>query len=304
MESIDRNIGAILGEIGCRFRSNIENHIKDYDLLKEDDIEWLLEPLDLIKHPDNLVLDAFKKGDSCGWLYELYFHERGATAVYVPYDHPIEWPPKFTKLEGNTIRFLEADEIERPPKPKPYDKSMLVKGLANWQVLEAVPRIWNDITVPFNKLGVWQSLLLRETFIHFPKGWHGLYYEELHVFSREDMQQIIDDCKSKYYDFTDAEFERLEAYYRFLGQPESVFKMGGFGFRKSDYERLAAFIDRRDIMPSVDINGDKAEVSYCYWNDWEGFCRRTIPVERRGHSVVIGKPKREVLVEYDCGICY
>lgn len=303
MEQTDNNLGHILGEIGCRFRGNIESHVMDYDLIKEDDVEWLLEPLDLIKHPDDLVLDAFKKGDSCGWLYELYFHKRGATTVYVPYDQPITWPPIFFKREGNTIHFLEADEIELPPEPKPYDKSMLVKGLASCPVIAAVPKIWDEVSIPFNELGIWQSLLLRETFIFFPKGWHGNYYNAMYVFSRADMQQIIDSCKSKYYDFTDAEFERLEAYYRFLDfNPATVSKM--FKFRKADYERLASYIDCEDIIPSVEINGDKAIVTYCYWNDWEGFCKRIITVERHNQSVVFSKTEKEVLVEYDCGITY
>ena len=35
-------LNQVLGEIGCRFRSNIENHIKGYKLQKGDDVEWLL----------------------------------------------------------------------------------------------------------------------------------------------------------------------------------------------------------------------------------------------------------------------
>lgn len=62
MENNDKNLGAILGDMGCKFRSNIENNIKDYQLQKEDDVEWLLEPLDAISHSADLVLDAFKNG--------------------------------------------------------------------------------------------------------------------------------------------------------------------------------------------------------------------------------------------------
>ena len=68
MEMIDSNIGATLGEIGCRFRSNIENHIKDYELQKGDDVEWLLEPLDAISHSPDIVLDAFQIGSEWGSL--------------------------------------------------------------------------------------------------------------------------------------------------------------------------------------------------------------------------------------------
>ena len=289
--------------MGCRFRSNIENHIKDYKLQKGDDVEWLLEPLDAISHSANIVLDVFQIGTKWESFYKLYFHNKDASLAYVAYDHPIERPRGYRK-EGNTIHFLEPDEIEEMPKPNPYSKTMLIKGTPEENLMSDVPDIWEDLIVPFNEIGVWQAVLLNETIALFPKGWHGNYLEKTYVFSKADMQQIIDGSKSKYYDFTDAEFERLEAYYRFLDRPSSVFKMRGFGFRKSDYERLATFIDREDILPSVEISGDKAVASYCYWNNWSGFCQASVPVERRGKSVSIGQSNEEVLVAYDCGIRY
>ena len=296
-------LNQVLGEIGCRFRSNIENHIKDYKLQKGDDVEWLLEPLDAISHSANIVLDVFQIGTKWESFYKLYFHNKDASLAYVAYDHPIERPRGYRK-EGNTIHFLEPDEIEEMPKPNPYSKTMLIKGTPEENLMSDVPDIWEDLIVPFNEIGVWQAVLLNETIALFPKGWHGNYLEKTYVFSKADMQQIIDGSKSKYYDFTDAEFERLEAYYRFLDRPSSVFKMRGFGFRKSDYERLATFIDREDILPSVEISGDKAVASYCYWNNWSGFCQASVPVERRGKSVSIGQSNEEVLVAYDCGIRY
>ena len=243
----------VLGEMGCRFRSNIENHIKDYKLQKGDDVEWLLEPLDTISHSANIVLDVFQIGTKWESFYKLYFHNKDASLAYVAYDHPIERPRGYRK-EGNTIHFLEPDEIEEMPKPNPYSKTMLIKGTPEENLMSDVPDIWEDLIVSFTETGVWQAVLLNETIALFPKGWHGNYLEKTYVFSKADMQQIIDSCKSKYYDFTDAEFERLEAYYRSLGRPSSIFKMRGFGFRKSDYERLATFIDREDILPSVEIS--------------------------------------------------
>ncbi len=269
----------VLGEMGCRFRSNIENHIKDYKLQKGDDVEWLLEPLDAISHSANIVLDVFQIGTKWESFYKLYFHNKDASLAYVAYDHPIERPRGYRK-EGNTIHFLEPDEIEEMPKPNPYSKTMLIKGTPEENLMSDVPDIWEDLIVPFNEIGVWQAVLLNETIALFPKGWHGNYLEKTYVFSKADMQQIIDGSKSKYYDFTDAEF------------------------RKSDYERLATFIDREDILPSVEISGDKAVASYCYWNNWSGFCQASVPVERRGKSVSIGQSNEEVLVAYDCGIRY
>ena len=302
MEQDNSIFNPTLGEIGCRFRSNIENHIKDYKLQKGDDVEWLLEPLDAISHSTNIVLDVFQIGTKCESFYKLYFHNKDASQAYVAYDHPIERPHGYIK--GNTIYFPNIDEIEEWPKQNPYNKTMLIKGTPEENLMSDVPTIWEDLIVSFTETGVWQAVLLNEAIVLFPKGWHGNYLNKTYVFSKADMQQIIDSCNNKYYDFTDAEFERLEAYYRSLGRPESVFKMRGFGFRKSDYERLATFIDREDILPSVEISGDKAVASYYFWNDWSGLCQASVTVERRGQSVSIGQSNEEVLIAYDCGIRY
>ena len=75
-------------------------------------------------------------------------------------------------------------------------------------------------------------------------------------------------------------------------------------YKKSNYDKLVSYLEREDILPSVEISGDKAIVSYYYWSEWSGFCRATVPVERCGQSVTIGEQTNEVLVAYDCGICY
>lgn len=294
METTDRNIGAILGEIGCRFRSNIENHIKDYKLQKGDDVEWLLEPLDAISHSSNIVLDVFQIGTKWESFYKLYFHNKDASLAYVAYDHPIERPHGYIK--GNTIHFPELDEIEEWPKPNPYNKTMLIKGTPEENLMSDVPTIWEDLIVSFTETGVWQAVLLNETIALFPKGWHGNYLEKTYVFSKADMQQIIDDKKSRY-DYTDEEIEKLNAYWRFLDMTPHFDQ-----FKKSNYDRLVSYLDHEDILPSVDISGDKAVASYCYWSEWSGFCRASVPVELCGKSVSIGQPSDEVLIAYNCGI--
>ena len=264
MEQIDNNMGLILGEIGCRFRSNIENHIKDYKLQKEEDsIEWLLEPLELISHPNYLVLDAFRKGDRLGWLYELYFHYRDASAVYVPFNPPYE---KFN--EYIDIFDLIEEDVE-VPETNPYNKTMLVKGLAKWPTIGAVPKIWDDLRVPFTEMGIWQAVLLYKAFTFLPKGWHGNYNNCWYVFSQDDMQGIVDKYSS---------------------------------YKSVDQEQLESYLGLVDILPSVKIDGDKAVVYYHYWNNWGGFSRLTVPVERHNQSVKFGKWERQTLVKYDCGI--
>lgn len=263
MELVNNTFNPILGEIGCKFRSIIEDHIKDYELQKDDDVEWLLEPLDLISHPADIVLDAFCKGDFLGSVYELYFHDKNASAIYVPFDYPYE------KYNGKIDLF---DLDENVPDPKPYNKTMLVKGLANLIVISAIPEIWDDLTVSFTELGIWQALLLNEAYTFMPKGWHGNYFNYIYVFSHDDMQRIIVEPKRPSYNF--------------------------------DHKKLKSYLGQNVILPSVKIEGDKAVVTYCVWSKWSGFCRCSIPVEKHGKSVTFGKKEQVALVEYDCGIRY
>lgn len=291
------NLGLILGDIGCVYRNNINAHVKDYRLQKEDgNMEWLLEPLDAISHAEEIVLDIFDIESERRELARLYFHARNATQLYVPFDKPFK-KPEGVKRIGNTIIFRGEDEIEKVPAPNPFDKAMLIQEPLNIYARDAIPSIWDELLVQFTEVGIWQALLLKETKVPYPQG----YYPNYCVYSKADMQQIIDNAQHKYYDFTDAEFDRLEAYYRSLGRnPVEVSRW--FKFRKADHERLASFINRDDIMPSVEVNGDKAVVTYCYWSDWEGFCRKIIPVEKYNQTVIFGESDRKVFVEYDCGI--
>lgn len=264
------DINAILGEIGCKFRSNIESHIKDYRLQKCDDVEWLLEPLSEISHPDNYVLDAYQISTRWETIYELYFHIKGATSIYVPFDNQLKEPCRIQN-EGNTISFDHVDE-EDLPKPKPFDKSMIIKEHIPPLASKAIPSIWDEMVVPFTTVGIWQAVLLHQTLTLFPKGWHANYMKSIYVYSLEDMQTIIKQHKRDSYGF--------------------------------DHEKLASYLNRDDIMPSVKIDGDKAIAAYYYWNDWSGFCRRIIPVKKHGNTIKFGEFEREKLVEYDCGIRY
>lgn len=269
-------IDAVLGNIGCTFRSNIENHIKDYKLQKGDDVEWLLDPLDELSYPKDYVLDAFISSSPWDFYYKLYFHLRNATDVYIPYNEHIDWYEcmKLTKQEGNTILFLDIDEIEELPKlkPNPFNKSMLIKGALDFCVAQTIPEIWDELIVPFTTVGIWQAVLLHKTKTFFPKGWHANYMESIYVYSMDDMLQIIKQHKRNSYGF--------------------------------NHEKLATYLNRGYIMPSVEIDGNRAIASYYYWNDWSGFCKRIIPIEKQGHSIKFGEFKRETLVKYDCGIMY
>ena len=297
MEQDNSIFNPTLGEIGCRFRSNIENHIKDYELLKGDDVEWLLEPLDAITHSPEIVLDAFQYETPGESWYELYFHNKNATQAYVAYNEPFMTPERRKRVRSS-FYLLTEDEKKKASSPNPYSKDLLIKETLNVFTAKVVPSFWDEIVVPFTEVGIWQAVLLNEVIAMFPKGWHANYLNKTYVFSKADMQQIIDDKKSRY-EYTDDEIEKLNAYWRFLDMTPHFDQN-----KKSNYDKLVFYLDREDILPSVEINGDEAVASYYYWSEWSGFCRRMIPVERRGQSVSIGQSNYEVLIAYNCGIRY
>ncbi len=295
MEKYDKHVGIVLGEIGCLFRSNIEDHIKDYELVKKDDVEWLLEPLTEISHPADLVLDAFQICTRWDSVYKLYFHLKDASSIYIPFDKPIKEPIGMRR-EGNTIIFLDIGE-EDIPKPNPFDKSMIIKGDLKPIESKRIPSIWDELVVPFTTIGIWQAVLLDETMALFPKVWHANYLRKTYVFSQADMQQIYDENYK--YVLPSDDYLKLLAKYKSTMERDYKTRIDIF-----KHNKLASYLNRDDIWPTVEIDGDKAIATYHYWNDWGGFCRRIIPVEKHGKSVKIGEFEREVLVEYDCGLRY
>ena len=109
-------------------------------------MEWLLDPLDELSHPVDYVLDAFQVCTSFESLYKLYFHLKGANSIYSPFDKPLTGSFG-TQKDDNKIHFDDINEIDIP-KPKPFDKSMKIKGDLKPLEARAIPSIWNDLEVP------------------------------------------------------------------------------------------------------------------------------------------------------------
>ena len=281
----------VLGEIGCQFRRVIEHHIKDHELLKGDDVEWLLGPLNSISHSPDVVIDAFKFDNRLGSCYGLYLHNKRASQTYVAYDRNYTERELEILRHMNSLRKEKGIEEEINLEPKPFDKTMVIRDTLNSSASGMIPSIWDELVIPFTEAGIWQAVLLNETRALFPKGWHANYMSKLYVFARADMQKIFD----RYNELIDADLKETNANRKSRGENE---------VKKSDYNWMAPFMDRDDIMPSVKVDVDKAVAYYCYWNDWSGFCRASVPVERRGQSVNIGEPDKEVLFGYTCNIIY
>jgi len=299
MEKIDNNIGATLGEIGCRFKSNIGSHIKDYDPQKDDDVEWLLEPLDAISHQDDIVLDLFKVETNWESFHGLYFHNKNAKHVYIPFDKLPKRANLFKNAENASV-YPRLDEIERSRIAKPYDKTMQIKGSIGADTAEQIPPIWDDLIIQFTEQGVWQAILLNEAITLCPKGWCCSSIKRSFIFTKSDMEQLIEECRTIYGDSPDA--KNPEASFTLLGHSHG--NDDSSEYTTKDFEQVLSYLGQVDFAPTVEINGDKAVATYCYWSIMTGFCRDYITVERHNQSVVLGYPRTEVLANYDRGLLF
>ena len=293
----NNNIGTILDETGCKFRSIIESHLnkftKNRDLQDMPNVEWLLEPLTEINHPNDLILGAFRSGDQDGYSYHLYFHKITAFSFYIPFSQTEERPRRTPKVKNPVICFDDKPRVL--PDPNPYDKSLLVRGILG-RATSAIPSIWDDLTIPFTEAGIWQALLLHDAPILLPLWWHCNYIKRIYVFSQTDMQSIYDEnIEFSYHDDEILLFEKYE---------KTIEHEYGKKFEIYNLKDLASYLNRDDILPAVEINGNKATVTFHYWNDWRGFCKAIIPVEKHGTSVKFGEEQHQVLVKYKCRIMF
>ena len=79
--------------------------------------------------------------------------------------------------------------------------------------------------------------------------------------------------------------------------------------KESDSNSLQIFYEinqQRGIFHYLKrIQGDKAKIHVCYWNDWKGLVRDTVEIDFEGNrAVLFERVKTEVLIEYNCGICF
>lgn len=126
--------------------------------------------------------------------------------------------------------------------------------------------VFNHVKVESSEMGAWQAYLLSVATHFLPTCGHGAYSKWTFMPSYEQLKAKID---------------RIT-------------------FRKP--QNVPVF---EDLSPSVKIEGNKATISCCYWNNWGGLVRRTeqiLFINNRAYFIEDGS--REVLVKYDCGVRY
>ena len=125
----------------------------------------------------------------------------------------------------------------------------------------------DHIFVQNTEMGAWQAYLYSIATTLLPVYWHGGYIMRKYVFTHDDLSTIFVDVNS-----------------------EALLK-------------LQDFHDR--VSPAVTIQGHKASIQVCYWNEWMGLVRDTVEINFEGNrAVLFERVKTEVLIEYNCGICF
>ena len=119
-----------------------------------------------------------------------------------------------------------------------------------------------------SEMSAWQIYLLTTASTILPAFWHGNYRNRQYVFSKSDISNL-----SGFFD-------------------ENIFS-------KVDVSNIAD-----DILPGVELIGNKAKVRCCYWNDWKGLVRETVSINFNDRKRIhINKEiESEILYKYDCGI--
>lgn len=204
-----------------------------------DNIMFVLTKLPLLKIHDGYELDAFQEGNSHGYRFRPYCCKTASTKRYMP-------------SEGH-----------------PYDDSMYIQGMIDYNDADVVPDYMPYFDVPFTKEGIMQAWLLRNITDFMPRGWHSLYGSKTFVFETSRIEDMF--------------------------SPENT------SDRMRVSEQVLA-LDLEALLPNVIISGNHAIIEYAYWNDWRGLVKITMDVERDGNGVRFEETKDEVLVAYKSGI--
>lgn len=170
------------------------------------------------------------------------------------------------------------------------------------------------IDLTFTPLGIWEWLLLGDSWKNLPLFWHANYCKVDYILDQETYRCVVPDIVERYLTPTGRPkkgyMEKIEAqakaYRKKTGEP--LFGRYGFKSKKDLFAaiELASKVDK-DLTPNaLQIDENTIEVTYCEWNDWEGLRQityRAEPTKRRGYPR-IARVDEKALVNFNCGICF
>lgn len=157
--------------------------------------------------------------------------------------------------------------------------------------------------IPFSEMGIWQGYLLHILIDITPKEGHASYGTVTEVYSNKDLFDVMGVSPTYENDASD--------YKKFLisigCRPEDIAEaIKPKGSHPDDItEALLKYIGSKDIEPSVRIiNDDQAEITAVFWSEFGGLIKETTIATKNGNTINYETKDQEVLVEYNCGICY
>ena len=214
-----------LGEKGEEFLSEIDRKKENGRFDRFDNLNWKLEILDEIRLDAAYNLDAFEVGDDYGARFRLYVRKAGSTKQY---------KPDLEKRKERQDRMYMTEKAKREAGPftdfiVPYDDSMYVSGLLDNKEAEQIPEIWRYLKVPFTPMGIWQAWLLKDVYSVLPNKWHGMYNSRSYIFTNEALNGLLESKKGV--------------------------------LSEEDYGRLLYYRETGEVLPKVEVSGDKAVVT-------------------------------------------
>lgn len=71
---------------------------------------------------------------------------------------------------------------------------------------------------------------------------------------------------------------------------------------EEDFWAIKGTYVNEGLFPKIIINDTIANLSYCYWSNWEGLVRIDRQIRKDGNTIKWeGGSHKKVLIKYDCG---
>lgn len=150
--------------------------------------------------------------------------------------------------------------------------------------------LFEHLEVPFTEKGIFQAALLWNAWTMLPLFSHSCYDERFYLFEENLLGQLRKPDNEMFLS-TRNEYKRPRRENEiYLLLSSKVSELDGY--------------DDDVLSPSVRIEGDKATVQTAYWNYHEGLVLGEQSVLMVGDTVALGYLKKNIILEYNCGVVY
>lgn len=173
-------------------------------------------------------------------------------------------------------KYLPVTLFKRPHMK--YNSNLIISKTLSSRYDYGIPDWLDYIEVPSTESGIWQAFLMWDFSTRLCTVWHAEYHKRIYILSPNALDNIANEILEESEPFVYSDF----------------------------VERLLAFKDDARIVPQVRIVGDKASISFAYWNPWQGLILAEYQCELIGNGKIRflknEQKYKTVLLAYNCGI--